>query len=110
MNSCAYEKRGGGIIFLIVSLGLLGFNLPFAHASEYRAPRDQTLNGTPTKHLENGLFSTGVDDPVRVFIPIVMCDAMSPPQIIEITDIFMGWCLNQKVTNTLRLAILDRGV
>lgn len=99
MKIYAFGKRGRGIIFLIVSLGILGFNLRLAHASDYRISRDRAINRTPAKQMRNGLragiglwrdglFATGVDDPVHVFIPIVMCDAMSPPQRIEIADIF----------------------
>jgi hypothetical protein len=89
-----------------VSLGLLGFSSPLLQASEFSISKSQAINKTYASYQDvelraglslwgEGLFATGVDDPVTVFIPIVMCNANSPPQLIEITDIFFDGVVPQ---------------
>ncbi len=102
----AHGKRGGCLLFLSIFLVLQICNLPPAYAGD-KDPRvnpkqerdiqERSLVESPgsVDGWDEAQLVMDIDDPNRVFIPLVMCRAESPPQNVQITGIFFDGLVPQ---------------
>jgi hypothetical protein len=101
----AHGKRGGCLLFLSIFLVLLIYNLHLAYAED----NDSRFNPTQQRDVpkrsmieppssvdgrDEAQLVMDIDNPNRVFIPLVMRKSASP-QNVQITDIFFDGLVPQ---------------
>lgn len=102
----AHGKRGGCLLFLSIFLVLLIYNLPLAFAEDKDPRFNPTQKREVPEHplvesrgsedvLGEGQFVMDIDNPNRVYIPLVMRSAESPLQNVQITHIFFDGLVPQ---------------